>query len=162
MRVRPARASDLAAIEAVARLAWYDTHIGLLKPSTIESFLDTAYSPAGLARRLADHPMFVAIDRRRLVGFADAYVEDDRVVLAVLYVDPPDRGLGAGRVLLARVRKLAPSLPISADVLLGNRSGETFYEGHGFVPGETLDGDLFGEPVVERRWWLPPLTPQSR
>ena len=47
---------------------------------------------------------------------------------------------------------LKPGQPISADVLDGNRKGETFYEARGFVPRERLEADLFGEPVVERRW----------
>jgi hypothetical protein len=40
-------------------------------------------------------------------------------------------------------------------VLLGNLDGERFYESQGFAPGEIIEGTLFDEDVVERRWWLP-------
>jgi hypothetical protein len=42
-----------------------------------------------------------------------------------------------------------------ADVLAGNRKGEPFYEARGFEPRETLDEQLGGELVAERRWWRP-------
>ncbi|MDR9451057.1 MAG: hypothetical protein RI637_07565, partial [Acidimicrobiia bacterium] len=41
-----------------------------------------------------------------------------------------------------------------ADVVLGNQAAESFYEARGFVPGETMQVVLFGERLIERRWWL--------
>jgi hypothetical protein len=57
-------------------------------------------------------------------------------------------------MLLAALRSRFPDLPVAADVLSGNVKGEAFYERRGFFPRETLEVDLFGEPVLERRWWL--------
>ena len=70
-----------------------------------------------------------------------------------MYALPELRGRGAGTALLTTIVELFPEHPISADVVAGNRKGETFYERKGFVPGERLDVTLFDEPVVERRWW---------
>jgi len=63
------------------------------------------------------------------------------------------RGRGAGTALLWTLLRVLPALPMSADVLAGNRKGEVFYERRGFVARETMEAELFGEPVVERRWW---------
>ena len=41
-----------------------------------------------------------------------------------------------------------------ADVILGSQAAESFYEAKGFVPGETMQVTLFGERMIERRWWL--------
>ena len=54
-----------------------------------------------------------------------------------------------------------PSEPIAAEVLVGNRKGEVFYERRGFVPRERIDTELFGESVAERRWWLAPRRPRA-
>jgi hypothetical protein len=39
-------------------------------------------------------------------------------------------------------------------VLLGCLPLEGYLEAQGFVPGEILNTTLFGEEIVERRWWL--------
>jgi hypothetical protein len=57
-------------------------------------------------------------------------------------------------LLVEWIRSLAPPLPIIADVVLGSHAAESFYEKMGFVPGETIQVTLFGEQLVERRWWL--------
>ena len=74
--------------------------------------------------------------------------------LAALYALPASLGRGAGTKLLTELRARFPDLPIVADVLVGNRTGEAFYERRGFVPREAIEEDLFGEHAVERRWWL--------
>ncbi len=156
MRVRPAGAQDIDQISAVAGEAWWDTYAEFLDATTIEAFLRNAYSPRSLRRRVESHPVFVAVQDGSLVAFADAVVRSDRVVLLALYTLPSFRDQGAGTALLQAVRVLAPTLPVCADVLLGNHKGEVFYEAKGFVPGEIIHGRLFGQPVIERRWWLAP------
>ena len=51
-----------------------------------------------------------------------------------------------------------PDLPIAADVLIGNRKGEAFYEARGFESRETVEEQLGAELVSERRWWRSPAT----
>ncbi len=88
------------------------------------------------------------------MAFADAFIEDDQIVLSAICTDPVFRRRGAAGLLLEWVRSLAPPLPIIADVILGSRAAESFYESKGFVPGETMQVTLFGERMIERRWWL--------
>jgi GNAT superfamily N-acetyltransferase len=153
--VRPAAPSDVEAIRTVASAAWRDTYDGLLDRATIEAFVERAYSVEIVERRI-NGLFLVAVHDEHLIAFADAVVGDDRLSLAAIYALPQQRGQGAGTLLLEALRSRFPRLPIAADVLVGNRKGEVFYERRGFTPRETIEAELFGEPVVERRWWLPP------
>jgi len=155
-KVRPASVPDAAAVRDTASAAWRDAYAGLLRAETIEAFIEQAYSIETLERRISGDDFFVIAAGGRVIAFADAVQRADRVTLAAIYARPEMRSRGAGTLLLAAVRSRHLHLPISADVLVGNRSGEVFYERRGFTPGELLEDVLFGEPVVERRWWLPP------
>ena len=156
MRVRPATRGDLLAIGRVADAAAWETYSGLLKPDTIARVLNRDYSPAPLRRRLLRGGVRVAdAGRSGILGFLDWELDGARVWLTAISTEPAYRRSGIARAMLASVRASSPRLPISADVLLGNLDGERFYEAQGFAPGEVLEGTLFGEDVVERRWWLP-------
>lgn len=151
--VRPAMKDDGPAIVAVAAAAWRDTYAGLLKSHTIESFIERAYSPERVESRVTEDHFYVAEGSEGIVAFADALERDDRVELLAIYTLPEVRGHGAGTALLQRLLELFPGRDFSADVVQGNRKGEVFYERRGFAPRERLEATLFGEPVVERRWW---------
>ena len=157
MRVRDATRADLSSVAEIARRGWLATYRGLLAHDTVSGFMATTYSLATLRNRLADHPMFVVDNGGTVVAFADALVESDRTVVADLFTDQGWRRRGCARMLVRTVSQLAPTMPTSADIYLGHEAAERFYEGYGFVPGETLQRDLFGQQVVERRWWLSPL-----
>jgi GNAT superfamily N-acetyltransferase len=154
MIVREAGPADAAAVRSVAEAAWRATYTGLLSSRTIDTFVDTAYSIDRLQRRIDRHTFLVVEEEGSIIAFADATPDDGRVNLGAIYADPARRGKGAGTLLLTELQSRFPGLPIAADVLAGNRKGEVFYERRGFVPREEIDSDLFGEPVVERRWWL--------
>jgi GNAT superfamily N-acetyltransferase len=158
-KVRDAVVADAAELRAVASSAWRDTYGDLLRPATVEAFVEAAYSVEMLERRIDRSTFLVVEDGDRIIAFANAIAGPDRLNLAAIYALPDRRGQGAGTMLLTVLRARFPSLPVAADVLSGNRKGEVFYEHRGFVRGEALEDELFGEPVVERRWWLgtPPL-----
>jgi GNAT superfamily N-acetyltransferase len=159
-RVRRARRQDAAAIRSVAAAAWRDTYAGLLRPETIETFIERAYSIERVERRIGSDTFLVAIEGGAIVAYADARPADDdganRVDLFAIYALPASRGRGAGSALLTELRARFDGLPIVAEVLRGNRKGEVFYERRGFQPRETIETSLFDETVVERRWWLVP------
>lgn len=156
MTVRRATLGDVTAVARVARAAWADTYRDLLRPETIEAFVANAYSPERLSFRIAANRFYVAEGDAKVIAFADASVVDDRIVLHAIYADPARRRQGAGTALLEALLAELPPLPMTADVLVHNRKGEAFYERRGFAPRERLEASLFGEPVVERRWWRPP------
>jgi GNAT superfamily N-acetyltransferase len=161
VKVRKATRGDLIEIGRVADAAHWGAYSGLLAPSTITRLLQRDFAPGPLKRRLLSGQVVVAESAGSLVGFADAEVQPGSVKLTALSTEPESRRRGIGRALLAAVRGMAPDLPVSADVLLGSLEVERFFESQGFVPGETLNGMLFDEPVVERRWWLPPGDPRQ-
>lgn len=153
--VRRATTNDGSTIMAVAAAAWRDTYAGLLKSETIESFIERAYSAERIESRVNQDHFYVAEGPEGIVAFADALEQDDHLQLAAIYALPQWRGQGAGTALLETLVRLFPERDISADVVKDNRKGETFYECRGFAPRERLEATLFGEPVVERRWWRP-------
>ena len=155
-KLRRATANDVDAIRAVAASAWHDTYAGLLRRETIEAFITSAYSSERVGIRVREHHFFVVDGDEGIVAFADAVAQVDHVELQAIYALPELRGHGAGTALLTTIAGLHPEQPISADVVAGNRKGEAFYERKGFVASERLDAVLFGEPVVERRWWRSP------
>lgn len=160
--VRRATKDDGPAVMAVAAAAWRDTYEGLLKPETIEAFIERAYSQERVETRIADDHFYLADGASGIVAFADALERDDRLELIAIYALPEMRGQGAGTALLNELREMFTDRDISADVLNGNRKGEIFYERRGFAPSETVEATLFGEPVVERRWWRQADSTRSR
>lgn len=131
-----------------------EAYRSLLRPATIESLLEVAYTPAALEKRWEDHPILIVVSDSEPIAFADAIVESDRIIIAAIHTRPEERGKGAGSLLIERIRTLAERLPTTVDLILGNTSAEAFFERRGFVPGESLEVSFFGEPVVERRWYL--------
>ena len=154
MIIRRADPADLVAVAAIAEGSWRAAYSGLLKPKTVSAWLEAAYSPTALRNRWEDHPIYLAIEEERVIAFADAFIEDDQIVLSAICTDPAYRRRGAAGMLLEWIRWLTPPLPIIADVVLGSHAAESFYEAKGFVPGETIQVTLFGERIIERRWWL--------
>jgi demethylmenaquinone methyltransferase/2-methoxy-6-polyprenyl-1,4-benzoquinol methylase len=150
--VRAATADDAPAVRAIAQEAWRETYRDLLRSETIEAFLAGPYALETVRSRIAEHDVLVAELDGDGVAYADAVPEPERLFLAALYARPALRGRGAGSALLAAILERHPGLPIDAYVLDGNRRGEGFYERRGFTPVETIEGDLFGESVRERRW----------
>jgi GNAT superfamily N-acetyltransferase len=152
--IRRAEPTDLVEVAAIAEGSWQAAYAGLLKPQTVSSWVEAAYSPAALRQRWEDHPIYLVVEGESVVAFTDAFIEDDQIVVSALCTHPAHRRRGAAGILLEWIRSQAPSLPIMADVVLGNQAAESFYEARGFVPGETMQVVLFGERLIERRWWL--------
>lgn len=152
---------DLASISSIGSTAMREAYQGLLRPATTEELISVAYTASALERRWEDHPIFIVTAESGPIAFADAIVEDDRIVIAAIHARPDARRRGAGTLLIERIRGLAESLPTTVDLILGNTSGESFFERRGFVPGESLEVSFFGEPVVERRWYRGALVEQG-
>ncbi len=152
--VRRATPSHAPAIRAIADSAWRATYLDLLRPETVDWFLDRAYSEERVALRIERHETWVAEVADQVAAFAESAIEPDRVTLVAIYADPDRRRLGLGSALLDAIRSAHPDLPVAADVLVGNTAGEPFYVARGFVPEEDVNEELGGENVRERRWWL--------
>lgn len=154
MEVRKAHRGDLLGVGRVVHAACWETYTGLLKPAVISEVLDTVYSPSNLKRRLLQGGLIVCTDERQVVvGFAMVSPHEDYVELEAIFTDPDFRRRGIGSRLMEEVDRIAGGRPICIDVLLGSLEGEHFQEAFGFVPGEIIETEIGGEPIVERRWW---------
>ena len=153
MEIRPAARADLDAIGQMAYHAGWTSLSDVMYPGRAAALLDSHYSPPALKRSLLAGTLLVAVDEGEILGFAEAVLEDDHVHMASLCTSPVHRSLGVAARLVEAARALAPSLPVSTDVLLGNGEWEYFYETSGFVPGETIEAESDGLAMLYRRWW---------
>ena len=154
MLVRPATREDLPDIARVAEAAEWASYGDLLSELAVAEVLQRDFSPGALGRRLLAGGMRVASLDDVVAGAASGTVADGVIHVDVLVTEPRHRRRGIATALLTAMRGLAPSLPVCADVLLGNHCGEGFLEAAGFVPGEVLHATIAGETLVERRWWM--------
>jgi hypothetical protein len=158
VEVRIAGRQDLIEIGRLAHEVWWESYSGLVSAETINRVLDTDYSPSTIAERLLKHYCFMAVEDGETVGFAEGVPGEDRVVLETLH-RREGANLEVGRRLVDRMHSLAPDLPMCSDITLGHLSAEAFFESIGFSPGEVIEEQIAGEPIVRRRWWLPGIAP---
>jgi GNAT superfamily N-acetyltransferase len=150
--VRVADTSDLPAIAAIGVDAWSYAYRGLVGPTSVKQYLETAYSSEGLTHRIDEHPVYLVVNGREVMSFADLFIQDERVVVAELCTVPRWRRHGCATALVETARAFGGGLPVAADVVVGNVGAEEFYAHCGFTGGPAYDRNFFGEKVAERTW----------
>jgi len=156
MEVRQATRGDLFEIARIAHQSFWSACDGLLKTSTICATLDEEYGPSSLKRRLLEGALVVAVDPEGgLAGFAESDLAGSRVAVKFHAASRSPQKAAWIRDLVNAIRARYPGRPLCADVLLGSEPHEQSCEAAGFVPGEVIQRTMFGEEVVERRWWCP-------
>ncbi|PSP66038.1 N-acetyltransferase [Halobacteriales archaeon QS_1_69_70] len=149
--VRTATAEDLAAVEAVARDAWYAAYGGFLEPRSVEAGLAQSYDEDVLATAVAHDAIefLVAELDGEVVGFASAErTWTDEVELHTLYVNPDRWGEGVGSALLEVVEAWATDQDVDrvvAAVFADNAVGRGFLEAREFEQGQAAKGEVAGE-----------------
>jgi len=149
--VRTATAEDLAAVEAVARDAWYAAYGGFLEPQSVEAGLAQSYDEDVLATAVEQDAIefLVAEVESEVVGFASAErTWTDEVELHTLYVHPDRWGEGVGSALLYEVEAWATEKDVDrlvAAVFADNAVGRGFLESRGFEEGQAAKGEVAGE-----------------
>ena len=149
--VRAATGEDLAAVEAVARDAWYAAYGGFLEPRTVEAGLAEAYDEAVLSAAVEhdDIEFLVAEADDEVVGLASAErTWADEVELHTLYVHPDRWGEGVGSALLSAVEEWAYEQGvdrIACGVFAENAVGVGFFDAKGFRRGREREAELAGE-----------------
>ena len=149
--VRAATGEDLAAVEAVARDAWYAAYGGFLEPRTVEAGLAEAYDEAVLSAAVEhdDIEFLVAEADDEVVGFASAErTWADEVELHTLYVHPNRWGKGVGSALLSAIEEWTREQGvdrIACGVFAENAVGVGFFEAKGFRRGREREAELASE-----------------
>jgi ribosomal protein S18 acetylase RimI-like enzyme len=154
--IRPAVPEDADAIQEIAKRAWVRAYADFIDPGLMLSRLEDA-GPARFRAAIADeaNALFVLEIADRVAGYVGVCPARDAAEsgcgeIAVLYVDPPAQGAGAGTALLERAeaelraRGFAEAL---LEVFAENGHGRAFYERHGWGSD--------GRAVQEQGDWAP-------
>lgn len=150
--IRPAAIDDIAGIQEVGSLAWWQAYTplvprgyieqGLANWWSLESFVETLANPNSILR--------VAVVGEMIVGIAHMGVETSEIAyLWKLYVHPQFHGRSLGtRLLQATIAELPETIThISTDIIEGNEPAARFYQKHGFALGDTRKVEAFGYVV---------------
>lgn len=134
IQIRPARPTDLPAIQQVGTAAWpvaYD----FAGASFVARGLQTWWTPEALTSCLATTQVIVAEQDGVVVGVGNLDTRDDVPVIWKLYVHPDAQGTGIGRALLERLIELAPpeAARVALEYVAGNEPAAAFYTHFGFT-----------------------------
>jgi ribosomal protein S18 acetylase RimI-like enzyme len=148
VKIREMSVRDVGTVQKVARETWADAYAGIIPEETQRAFLERAYSPASLARRIESGVFLVAEIDGEVVGFADissARDEPGVLELAAIYVRPDVQGGGLGsRLLLAGLERFSGTKRVRTDVEQENLAARRFYEARGFVETSRRTVRAFG------------------
>jgi ribosomal protein S18 acetylase RimI-like enzyme len=167
MQVRPAVASDAAALGRLHVRAWQWAYRGMLPDAYLDGLTDQTDRRETMWRHVigelqADHPLWVAEDDGRVVGFCNTAPAGDQPPatgeLLSIYLDPDVVGTGVGSALMHQALADFRARGYRAAVLWvldGNQRAQRFYEKFGWRPdGAVKDEDVWGARVRELRYRL--------
>jgi ribosomal protein S18 acetylase RimI-like enzyme len=154
VEIRPAESADIAAVQAVAREAWFAAHEHIIGEETVEQFLAEYYDRDSLEGRLDAETVFLVAVDERVVGFAVAGPTDDPTtfVLGRIYVSPERWGEGIGRRLLRAVERRASEQGgdvMRLGVMAENDRAVAFYEAAGYERVGERDDERIGTTAYE-------------
>ncbi|MCG4437175.1 GNAT family N-acetyltransferase [Erysipelothrix rhusiopathiae] len=151
--IRLATPDDLEAIRLIASITWKEAYKDLIPLDIINRFIEDAYSPTVLERRIETTKFMVAVQDDYIVGFANYEIRDNDLYIVALYVLPTHQRAGVGSELLSFIEASVPDTIDQAyvDVENGNVSAETFYKKYGFVQKICIPDTLYGYPLKTLR-----------
>lgn len=155
VKVRPAVAGDVAAIQEIGRETWPATY-SFAGDDYIANGLATWWSSEALLRSLDDTTVLVAVDNSQLVGVGNVDVRGAVPVIWKLYVLPQVQGSGVGSALLTALLNHVPAgtESVQLEYLDGNERAAAFYAAKGFTEVRREPGERPGWPAavwVQRR-----------
>src|SRR5262245_23695200 len=144
--IRRAVAADAGAIAGVLAAAFAEFR----SQYTEEAFAATVQSPEGVAARMAEGPVWVAVFGGEIIGTVSAVVRDGEMYVRGMGVVPGARGHSAGWKMLCEAEREARaaglrSLHLSTTPFLA--SAIALYERFGFARTALGPPDLFGTPL---------------
>lgn len=133
--LRFARFHDLLGVQKVATRSWYDTYRDTISTSSIQQFLERAYSLSNLEHRLQNTHLYVVEQDSLIVGFANFSRVDESgfATLIAIYLLPENQGQGLGKKLIkCAIQDLLPIKGIHLEVSTKNEQAIHFYRRLGF------------------------------
>jgi ribosomal protein S18 acetylase RimI-like enzyme len=161
VRVRPAAATDVAAIVALARAVWQATYPAMISQAQIDHMLAERYAAARIQRELVDAAQVWRIAQAgdgTMLGFAHAILDGVAGKLDKLYVHPEHQRRGIGAALVEDIAVWARGQgaeKLWLQVNRGNAPALRAYEKYGFriVRSQIFDigsGFVMDDHVMER------------
>lgn len=153
--IRATTLDDISIIQQIAKVSWNDTYKNLI-PNDIQSlFLEKAYSPMMLVKRIEKTIFLVAEYEGKPIGFANfTYVDEDGdAELTAIYILPEYKQLGFGKqLLLAGLNEMPAGRQLFVYVESKNENARIFYENFGFECLEEFDEYFEGHPLSTAKY----------
>ncbi|ARA82878.1 GNAT family N-acetyltransferase [Pseudomonas amygdali] len=127
IKVRPARRADADAISRVVLAALRTSNARDYPVSVIER-VQLSFSPSAIERLMQQRRMFVAVAVAVVVGTASL---EGQVVRSV-FVDPDWHRRGVGRLLMAKLERVALETDIGLLIVPSSLTAQEFYKALGF------------------------------
>ncbi|KPB59660.1 putative acetyltransferase [Pseudomonas amygdali pv. photiniae] len=127
IKVRPARRADADAISRVV-LAALRTSNARDYPVRVIERVQLSFSPSAIERLMQQRRMFVAVAGEVVVGTASL---EGQVVRSV-FVDPDWHRRGVGRLLMAKLERVALEIDIGLLIVPSSLTAQEFYKALGF------------------------------
>lgn len=154
MDIKPAARDDLDGIIEVAQRALQEAYAGVL-PADLVRREAKRLTGASLKEKLLAGELLVGIEEAgRIAAFVLIEDRADHTELTTLLAPLHPAAEVTAQPFVDELRQRGFTFPLSSDIVLGNVAHERFHEEAGFVPGEVLQADVEGRPVIRRRWWL--------
>ncbi|UOQ84412.1 GNAT family N-acetyltransferase [Gracilibacillus salinarum] len=153
--IRKAIPQDIAAIQKVASISWHETYDGLIPETIQDKFLDNAYSDVSMQRRVEQTILFVAEVNEEIMGFANAFTNENHAELGAIYLYKDMHGKGVGtKLLTAILKEIKTCSELYVEVEKGNTVGESFYTARGFTVVKEYEDVLYGHPLQTKQMVL--------
>ncbi|MBB2948020.1 GNAT superfamily N-acetyltransferase [Actinoplanes lutulentus] len=160
-KVRAAREADVTSIAGICSRAYAATYQGILPAGYLDRMLAEFYVPERITKDLAPAPpswlgyQVVEEDGRVLGTAAGSLTAPGVGELAMIYLEPGERGRGLGSLLLDRITEQVRELGATemwVAAVVGNELALPFYEARGF----TIQGKrrAYGSTDDEDAWSL--------
>ncbi len=146
--VRDADPADAEAIAEIGRVAVPETYKDIIRDASVmEAIVAQSYGVAALRECIArcaqdkDAHFLVAERAGRILGYLHYDCDGPVPELHRIYVDPTRKRQGIGSALLRELHaRLDPGASYVLMVIAANRPAVSFYEHHGLVEAERVDG----------------------
>lgn len=146
--VRDALPRDASAVAAIGKVAVPQTYEEIISDAAVmDAIVEQSYAVHALrdciarCARAEDAHFLMAERGGRIVGFLHYDSEGPEPELHRIYVDPAQKRQGIGTALITELhRRLDPNSSYILMVVSANRPAVSFYERHGFVEADRVDG----------------------
>lgn len=153
--IRATTLDDISIIQQIAKVSWNDTYQNIIPDDIQTLFLEKAYSPMMIVKRIEKTIFLIAEYEGNPIGFANfTYTDEDGdAELTAIYVLPEYKHSGYGKeLLLAGLNHMPAGRQLFVYVESENNNARRFYENFGFECLEEFDEYFEGHPLSTAKY----------